>query len=445
MSPELVKRYSAPVPRYTSYPTAPHFSAAVGPDTYAAWLAELPAAARLSLYMHIPFCKSLCWYCGCCTKAVRRYEPVADYLSSLYAEIGGIGRRIPTDHQVTHIHWGGGSPNILSAADIAALADAQRREFRVEEGAEFAVEIDPRGLDEDRIAAFARAGVTRVSVGVQDFDDKVQAAINRRQTFEETQRAVVAFRSYGIDAINIDLVYGLPHQTRESVERTALKVLELQPNRIAVFGYAHLPSRLKHQALIDARALPGEIERFAQASRLGRILTAAGYVRVGLDHYALPGDALASNEVARNFQGYTTDHADALIGLGASAIGRLPQGYVQNHASVPEYARSVAAGGMATARGIALTEGDRMRGFVIERLMCDLRFPAHELRLRYGSACDELLLEAEALVDADADRLIERDGEAFRVTDRGRPFVRAIAACFDAYLDTSDARHAPGV
>jgi oxygen-independent coproporphyrinogen-3 oxidase len=325
------------------------------------------------------------------------------------------------------------------------LADAQRREFRVEEGAEFAVEIDPRGLDEGRIAAFARAGVTRVSVGVQDFDDKVQAAINRRQTFEETQRAVVAFRSYGIDAINIDLVYGLPHQTRESVERTALKVLELQPNRIAVFGYAHLPSRLKHQALIDARALPGEIERFAQASRLGRILTAAGYVRVGLDHYALPGDALASKEVARNFQGYTTDHADALIGLGASAIGRLPQGYVQNHASVPEYARSVAAGGMATARGIALTEGDRMRGFVIERLMCDLRFPAHELRLRYGSACDELLLEAEALVDADADRLIERDGEAFRVTDRGRPFVRAIAACFDAYLDTSDARHAPGV
>jgi oxygen-independent coproporphyrinogen-3 oxidase len=300
-------------------------------------------------------------------------------------------------------------------------------------------------VDEDRIAAFARAGVTRVSVGVQDFDDKVQAAINRHQTFEETQRAVVAFRSYGIDAINIDLVYGLPHQTRESVERTAIKVLELQPNRIAVFGYAHLPSRLKHQALIDARALPGEIERFAQASRLGRILTAAGYVRVGLDHYALPGDALASNEVARNFQGYTTDHADALIGLGASAIGRLPQGYVQNHASVPEYARSVAAGGSATARGIALTEGDRMRGFVIERLMCDLRFPAHELRLRYGSACDELLLEAEALVDADADRLIERDGEAFRVTDRGRPFVRAIAACFDAYLDTSDARHAPGV
>ena len=230
-------------------------------------------------------------------------------------------------------------PNILSADDIAALADAQRQHFRVHEEAEFAVEIDPRGLDEDRIAAFARAGVTRVSIGVQDFDEHVQAAINRRQSFEETQRAVVAFRGYGIDAINIDLVYGLPHQTRDSVERTAAKVLELRPNRVAVFGYAHLPARLKHQALIDPKTLPGAVERFGQANRLGRILDRGRYMRVGLDHYALPGDPLASGALARNFQGYTTDNADALIGLGASAIGRLPQGYVQNHASVPEYAR----------------------------------------------------------------------------------------------------------
>ena len=445
MSPELVKRYSAPVPRYTSYPTAPHFSAAVGPDTYATWLADLPAAARLSLYVHIPFCESLCWYCGCCTKAVRRYEPVADYLRSLYAEISGIGRRIPSDHQVTHIHWGGGSPNILSATDIAALADAQRRDFRVEEGAEFAVEIDPRGLDEDRIAAFARAGVTRVSVGVQDFDDKVQAAINRRQTFEETQRAVVGFRSYGIDAINIDLVYGLPHQTRASIERTAMQILELRPDRIAAFAYAHLPERLKHQMLIDQKALPGTVERFGQANRLSRILTAAGYVRIGLDHYAQPGDPLACGALARNFQGYTTDAAEALIGLGASAIGRLPQGYVQNHASTAEYARRVGETGLATARGFALSENDRMRGFVIERLMCDLTFPARELHLRFGAASDEILREAVTLLEADQDRLVERDGETFRVTERGRPFVRAIAACFDAYFDSSTARHAAGV
>jgi oxygen-independent coproporphyrinogen-3 oxidase len=445
MSPELVKRYSAPVPRYTSYPTAPHFSPDVGPGTYRAWLGELPSGTRLSLYTHIPFCDSLCWYCGCCTKAVRRYEPVAEYLASLHAEIEGIAQLMPSEHQVMHAHWGGGSPNILSPDDIALLADAQRQHFRMHEDAEFAVEIDPRGLDDDRVAAFARAGVTRVSIGVQDFDERVQAAINRRQSFEETQRAVLAFRGQGIDAINIDLVYGLPHQTRDGVERTAAKVLELRPSRVAVFGYAHLPARLKHQALIDPKTLPGAVERFGQANRLGRILTAAGYMRVGLDHYALPDDPLASGTLARNFQGYTTDNADALIGLGASSIGRLPQGYVQNHASVPEYARRVAEAGVATARGIALTDSDRMRGFVIERLMCDLTFPARELRLRYGAASEEILLEAEALLDADQDRLIERDGEAFRVTDRGRPFVRAIAACFDAYFDTSVARHAPGI
>jgi oxygen-independent coproporphyrinogen-3 oxidase len=445
MSPELVKRYSAPVPRYTSYPTAPHFSAEVGSDTYASWLAALSPGSRLSLYLHIPFCTSLCWYCGCCTKAVRRYEPVADYLRLLHTEIASIARLVPTAHDVTHIHWGGGSPNILSCDDISALADAHRLHFRTREDAEFAIEIDPRGLDESRIAAFARAGVTRVSLGVQDFDPKVQAAINRRQSFEETEWAARTFRSHGIDALNVDLVYGLPHQTRSSLEHTVGKVLELQPSRIAAFGYAHLPSRLKHQALIDTAALPGPVERFAQASRLSRLLARAGYVHIGLDHYALPADPLAAGALARNFQGYTTDTADALIGLGASAIGRLPQGYVQNHASTAEYARRISETGLATSRGIALTDGDRMRAFVIERLMCDFAFPERELRLRYGSQSEEILREAQALLEADQDRLIERDGETFRVTDRGRPFVRTIAACFDAYIDASTAQHAPGV
>ncbi len=445
MRPELVKRYSAPVPRYTSYPTAPHFSSSIGPETYAAWLAELPDGLRLSLYLHIPFCDSLCWYCGCCTKAVRRYEPVAEYLDALHREVAATAQRMPVGHAVTHIHWGGGSPNILSADDIARLAEAQRRHFRVRDDLEFAVEIDPRGLDEERVAAFARAGATRVSLGVQDFDPKVQAAINRRQSFEETRFAAQAFRAYGIDAINVDLVYGLPQQTREGVQATVEKVLELRPNRIAAFGYAHLPARLKHQRLISSATLPGAVERFAQASRIGRVLARAGYVRVGLDHYALPGDALASGTLARNFQGYTTDTADALLGLGASSIGRLPQGYVQNHAAVGDYARHVGEGGLATARGIALTAADEMRGFVIERLMCDLAFPARELRLRYGRASEDILHEAQALLAADQDRLIERDGEAFRVTDRGRPFVRAIAACFDTYFDAAATRHAPGV
>jgi oxygen-independent coproporphyrinogen-3 oxidase len=445
MSPEVVKRYSAPVPRYTSYPTAPHFSDRIGPDQYATWLEALPELASLSLYLHIPYCNSLCWYCGCSTKAVHRYEPVAAYLESLTAEIASIASRIPRAHRVTHIHWGGGSPNILSANDIRALAAASRRHFSVTGSAEFAVEVDPRGIDGERFDAFAEAGVTRVSIGVQDFNAQVQTAINRRQSFETTRDAVTAFRERGIDQINIDLVYGLPHQTRDSVGDTIAKVLTLSPSRIAAFGYAHLPSRLKHQRIIDEAALPGVVERFAQSNRLANALRAAGYVALGLDHYARADDPLAKGPLNRNFQGYTTDRADALIGLGASAIGRLPEGYVQNCAPVRDYARAVGARGLATARGVCLTEADRMRGLVIERLMCDLAFPAAELERRFGVAAAPLLEEARALLDADQDRLIERDGNAFRISERGRPFVRAIAACFDSYLATSEVRHSTGV
>ncbi len=445
MSPDLVKRHSGPVPRYTSYPTAPHFSDRVGTGQYAAWLAALPQRAQLSLYLHIPFCNVLCWYCGCSTKAVNRYEPVARYLSSLRSEIANVAARVPAGCAATHVHWGGGSPNILEPDDILALAEATRQSFNLAKGAEFAVEIDPRGLDRDRIVAFARAGVTRASIGVQDFDEKVQMAINRGQSFATTQAAVAVLREHGIGAINIDLVYGLPHQTRDSVEATVTKVLALEPSRIAAFGYAHLPQRLKHQALIDEAALPSAVERFAQSNRLAHLLTAAGYVRIGLDHFARADDPLAGGPVNRNFQGYTTDTADALIGLGASAIGRLPEGYVQNCATVADYHRRIAEHGLATVRGFRLSDSDRMRGFVIERLMCDLTFPAAELNRRFGAAATPLLEEAQALIEADRDRLIEPDGAAFRVTERGRPFVRAIAACFDSYLGAKEARHSAGV
>lgn len=445
MSPEVVKRYSSPVPRYTSYPTAPHFTNAIGPSQYRDWLAALPTASRLSLYLHIPYCDSLCWYCGCCTKAVQRYEPVAAYLQSLTGEIASVSDLVPLSHQVTHVHWGGGSPSILQPADIMALAETVRSRFTFSADAEFAVEADPRGLDDDRIAALAEAGVNRVSIGVQDFDETVQAAINRRQSFAVTKAAIDALRAHGINQINIDLVYGLPHQTRASVERTAQMVLELAPNRIAAFGYAHLPARLKHQRLIDETALPGVVERFAQANRLARILTAAGYVRIGLDHFAHPDDPLASGPVNRNFQGYTTDGAEALLGLGASAIGQLPQGYVQNSAAIADYQRQIAANGLATARGVQLSDSDRMRGFVIERLMCDLAFPTLELNRRFGTAAAPIIEEAQALVEADQDHLVEAEGDAFRITERGRPFARAIAACFDSYLGTGQATHAAGV
>lgn len=445
MNQELVRRYSVPVPRYTSYPTAPHFSANVQASHYFSWLSALPEKARLSLYVHIPFCRAMCWYCGCTTKAVARYEPIASYLDALTHEIENVTALLPMGHRVAHIHWGGGTPNALSAADITRLAAVIRANFHVEEDAEFAVEIDPRGLEAGQVDAFIDAGVNRVSVGVQDFAEDVQAAIGRHQSFDETRRAFELFRAGGVTSINVDLVYGLPHQTRRSVAETMRQVLTLKPDRIAVFGYAHLPSRIRHQRLIDEQALPNVMERYAQSRRLARVLGAAGYEQIGLDHFALPADKLATQTIRRNFQGYTTDPADALVGLGASSIGHFPQGYAQNETVIGEYKDRVMKAGLATARGIALSEEDRVRAFTIERLMCDFEFSAVALKEKFGAAADPVVDEAEALVSTDRDGLVARTPTGFKVTELGKPFVRSICACFDAYLGLGNAKHALAV
>lgn len=449
MQVDLVKKYSAPVPRYTSYPTSPHFSDDIGVEAYAGWLSQLPERPCLSLYVHIPFCGQICWYCGCHAKAVQRYEPVADYLDTLKSEIGNVVAHLPSQRCVQHIHWGGGSPNILKPDDIERLAAALKSPFRIREDAEFAVEVDPRGLDDEKISAFARAGVDRVSIGVQDFDDKVQHAINRVQPFEMTKAAIDKFRSAGVPSINIDLVYGLPYQTRAGVAATVEKVLALRPDRIALFGYAHLPERIAHQRLIPREALPQSEQRFALANRISSRLVAAGYRRIGLDHFARPEDSLARAErtgsLRRNFQGYTTDKANALIGLGATAIGQLPQGFVGNAVDISGYRRAIAEKGLATARGYALTEDDHMRALAIEQLMCNLRFPATELKELYGKTANHLLAEARDFLAIEGDGLVEADGDGFVVTERGRPFLRTICACFDAHLGTGAAQHSAGV
>lgn len=447
MNPQILHRYAAPVPRYTSYPTAPHFTPAVGPDTYANWLREIPTGSTLSIYVHIPFCDQLCWYCGCNTKATRQYRPVAAYLDALLTEIGTVAGLLPPGCSTVHVHWGGGSPSILNAYDIRRMADAVATQFSQLPEAEFAVEVDPRHIDKERVAAFAAAGVNRVSVGVQDFDPQVQKAINREQSIETTRSVIEMFRDVGVRGINIDLVYGLPHQTRDSVARTIDEVIAINPDRIALFGYAHLPSRLPHQRLIDDGVLPDTTERFAQANRAASRLVAAGYLRIGLDHFAKPDDPLARGPVHRNFQGYTTDAADALLGLGASSIGRLPQGYVQNSPATGDYRRRVLDGALATVKGRALNEEDRARGLIIERLMCDLVFPAAELKRLFPSSAGSLIEEANALADADADGLVEPEpaGQGFRVTEKGRVFLRAICACFDAYLGQGPAMHSVGV
>ncbi|WP_395666476.1 oxygen-independent coproporphyrinogen III oxidase [Methylocella sp.] len=433
--PILVSRYAAALPRYTSYPTANHFHAGVDQAHMRAWLGALDRAQPVSAYLHVPFCRDLCWYCGCSTKATRRYAPVSDYVDTLEAELASVAEALGFRPRLAHLHFGGGSPDILTPADVERLVGALAMTFDFEPDMEFAVEIDPRLLTGPGVRAFSRAGVTRVSLGVQDFDLAVQEAIGRLQSFDETRSAVEAFRAAGAASVNLDLVYGLPRQTLASLSSTLDRALSLAPDRIALFGYAHLPQKLPQQRLVDEAALPGPAERFAQARLAEDRLAAAGYVRLGIDHFARPEDSLATSRLSRNFQGYTADGCETLIGLGASAISRFPQGYVQNAAAVGVYKTFVEADGLGAGRGFELSSEDRMRAFVIERLMCDFAFPGRELRARFGAAADALVAQAGALLAADDERFLAPTPQGFRLTARGRPFVRHIAARFDAYLE----------
>ena len=326
---------------------------------------------------------------------------------------------------------------------------ALRSAFKVLPDAEFAVEVDPRGVDEDRIAALAESGLTRVSVGVQDFDPAVQAAINRVPSVEETECVIDGFRARGVRSLNIDAIYGLPGQREPQVLYTLGEVLRLAPDRVALFGYAHVPWMKSHQSMIKEADLPGVIERYGQAESAAGFLVQAGFERIGVDHFARPTDALAAaareHRVKRNFQGYTVDPADALIGLGASAIGRLPQGYVQNASAILEYQRRTIGQGLATERGVEFSEDDRVRGEIIERLMCDLVFASAQLHGVRKEIAREILDCARETIDFDKDGFVAPTPDGFRVTEIGRPFVRTIAARFDAYLASARGRHSIAV
>lgn len=444
----LVERYSVPVPRYTSYPTAPHFHAGIGPETYARWLRALPQNASISLYLHVPYCDRLCWFCGCNTKHTLRYEPVAQYLKALKSEIDWVSDKLDGRGRVTAIHLGGGSPTLLTPEDLSALKTKLADAFTIVDGAEISIEIDPNDLNDGRYDAMAAFGLTRASLGVQDFDPQVQKAINRIQTFEQTKAVVDAMRERGVHSVNLDLLYGLPYQTEESLARTISAALELQPDRVALFGYAHVPWMKPHQKMIPEDALPDRFSRFDQAVLAADMLTKSGLTPIGFDHFARPDDtlshALGEGRLRRNFQGYTDDAADALIGLGASAIGQLPQGYVQNITASGDYSKTIGAGLGATSKGFALSPADKLRAKAIATLLCYFRLEARDLA-GFGSAAVALMQEAEALAMTDSDGLVEMQNGAFVVTDRGRPFVRTIAARFDTYLGLGTARHSAAV
>jgi len=445
----LIAKYDRAVPRYTSYPTAPHFSAEIDGTAYSGWLRALPDEAALSLYLHVPFCASLCLFCACHTTVVNRPEPLEIYGVTLMAEIDLVADTIGTSRTVRHIHWGGGTPTQLPPDTMLAVMSRLRSRFKVAPDAEIAVEVDPRTLGTDSLDALAAIGVNRVSLGVQDFDPRVQQAINRHQSLDLTWQCAERLRSVGIDAINLDLIYGLPHQTVPGVIDTAARALGLKPSRAAVFGYAHVPWMKKHQALIPGDTLPGATERFAQRQAIEDTFLAHGYKQVGLDHFALPDDSLTraanGSRLRRNFQGYTTDEAPVLLGLGASSIGALPHGYAQNHPAVPAWRDAVRNGVLPIARGIALTSADRLRRTVIEQIMCHFTANPSEIAADAGIDPTSLADAEPALGALEEDGIVERDGDRITVTDRGRPFVRAVAAAFDSYLARGVARHSVAV
>ncbi|MDR3534048.1 MAG: oxygen-independent coproporphyrinogen III oxidase [Rhodopila sp.] len=444
----ITKYLGERIPRYTSYPTAPHFSAAVGPVSYRDWLKALPENARLSLYLHVPFCKSLCWYCGCHTSITEHRAPVERYVRAMEREIAQVAE-LAGSHRVVHVHWGGGTPTIVGPEIFASVMAMLRERFTVAPSAEIAVEVDPRRLDSAMASALGHAGVTRASLGIQTFDPAVQKAVARIQSLGVTRACVDLLRRAGIEAINADLLYGLPHETVATCEASVEAALTLKPSRFSVFGYAHVPAMMKHQRVIDTAALPDGAERLRQEQAIGDALVRAGYMRIGLDHYARPDDTLSQawldGQLRRNFQGYTDDPADALIGFGASSIGQLPLGYVQNASDIKTWTERIEAGDLATVRGIMLTPEDDLRAAIIEGLMCDLRADVPTTLRQRGFPADWLDAELEALKPLVADGLARVDRGVITVPEAARNLVRRVASAFDAYLDPAAGRHAVAV
>lgn len=445
----LAAKYDLKVPRYTSYPTAPHFTGAVDETTYRRWLESLPMGSSMSLYFHVPFCDSMCWFCGCYTKIVRQNQPVAQYLDLLCREVELVAETLPARFEVRHIHWGGGSPTILKPEQWRRTIAHVRDCFAMDHFEELAVELDPRDVTGEYVTALADAGVNRVSIGVQDFDHTVQAAVNRVQPFETVAKVCDWLRESGITHINFDLMYGLPFQSVAGVGRLAEQAVRLQPSRIALFGYAHVPWMKSHQKQIPEHALPDARTRLEQFESVAQVLTSSGYQAVGLDHFARADDdlarALTSGRLRRNFQGYTIDNATALIGFGASAIGQLPQGYVQNASPLKAYGDAIASGRLPTTRGIALSREDVVRRAIIEQLMCQLRVDVAAVCHQHhipAAGFDGAMNTLSRLAN---DGLVTIDGYRIEIPPDKRTFVRLVAVAFDAYYQGGQNRHSRAV
>jgi len=429
--------FDARAPRYTSYPPANHFSDSVGPARVTDWLSTVPSGARISLYLHIPYCRRLCWFCACRTQGTATDRPLLPYLGQLKSELALIDSLLPDDVVLSQIHLGGGTPTLLPPAMIRDLG-ASLSSFRPwAEDLQFSVEIDPTEVDQDRIDALMSIGMTRASIGVQDFDPVVQDCIGREQSFDLTRDVVTLLRTAGVSSLNMDILYGLPHQTKARMADSVQRVLSLSPDRVALYGYAHVPWMAKRQVLIPADALPDAEARLELFDTARRLFVWDDYREIGIDHYAREGDTLAEADRAgtlrRNFQGYTDDTAEYLIGLGASAISRYPQGFAQNESTSSRYAKAVEEGRLATVRGHVMSEEDSLRARMIEELMCYFELNLEDLAAEAGMTLASLR-DRVRHIPAKFPEHVEVRGNVLRVTESARLIARLIAAELDQFV-----------
>ena len=428
--------FDARVPRYTSYPTAAHFSDAVGACNHRAWLRALPRDEQISLYVHVPFCRKLCWFCSCRTQGTHWLAPVDAYVETLKTELRLLARDLPAGVMLSGMHWGGGTPTLLDAALIGDLAHAIKEVAPLAPGAEFSVEIDPNEIDASRLDALALAGMNRATIGVQDFDAHIQQIIGRKQSYTATADVIRMLRDRGVVRLDADILYGLPDQTGARITDSVQKLLSLGPDRVALYGYVHAPWMARRQLMIPSDILPLPAERLDLLDTARKLLVWDGYTEIGIDHFVMKGDALEAMQRAGrlrcSIQGFTDDRAIALVGVGASAISHFPHGYTQNASATSAYAATIRDGRYATSRGHSFAGEDRLRARLIEMLLCDFRIDRAEILSGFdipAERLDAMLCD----VNGRFDNILMQSSDGLRIPRAARPLARMIARGFDSY------------
>jgi oxygen-independent coproporphyrinogen-3 oxidase len=439
--------FDAKVPRYTSYPTAPHFTRDIDAGHFVNWIEAIPEGARVSLYVHVPFCRRLCWFCACRTQGTKSDKPVKAYLETLKTELKMLGQHLPNGVTLSRLHWGGGTPTLLQPGMMEELAGAIKEAAPFDSHTEFSVEIDPNEIDGARLDALAAAGMNRASIGVQDFNEEIQQSIGRLQGYDITRWAAEEIRARGVHSLNADILYGLPHQTKARITESVQKLLSLNPDRVALYGYAHVPWMAKRQQMLPSDALPTPQERLELYETARKLFLWDNYAEIGIDHFATQDDGLTvaqkTGKLRRNFQGYTDDTAAALIGLGASSISRFPQGYAQNAPATGAHTAAIREGRFSTARGHIFSDDDRMRSRMIEQLMCDFRIESREITESFSIAPTALRQMLDR-VASEFPGLLKVDQTGLFVPPEARPLTRMIARSFDAY-ELSKAGHSSAI